>query len=201
MNTLECAANEAANALKHVDRSTTGLVISRIAEQFGIDASDLGRELSSRRRTKLSTTVWLDMGKVKDLGCGGDLGKIARYCDLGHDTLRIADGRNGKGVQRRTAEKIAQKFGKSVEELIHNENKQWRLPTETAPLKEEKPLVWDENGIKSYTINLTKEEERILRMVAAFNDLTPDGTAEGIVKGFLKALISDQTQPLCNMKL
>lgn len=227
MTALENAANEAAEALKHSDRKDRGLVIFKTAEQYGVDTSALARELSARRRPKeerMGTSVWLDMDKVKALGCGGDLGKLARYCHLGHDTLRIAEGRDGKGVQRRTAERIAQKFGKNVEDLLHSEDKQWRLPTpedltpEPLPgfqekeipaeiIKEDtKSVLLDENGIsffagKPYTITLNKEEERMLKMVAAFNNLTEAGTVSKIVKRFLNDFITDQTQPLANMKL
>lgn len=133
MTPMEQAANAAADALRNCGRSETGYVIAEIADEYGVDRSDLGRELNARRNSRrqkkekvntVKETVWLDMSKVKSLGCGGDLGKLARLCGLGHDTLRIADGREGKGVQRKTVRKIAETFGIYADDLLHEESRQ-----------------------------------------------------------------------------
>ena len=182
MTQMEKAIREATIALKECDRRRTGLVIMRIADEYGVDSSALGRELwrksKEEKEEKVKETVWLDMEKVKALGCGGDLGKLARFCGLGHDTLRIAEGRNGKGVQRRTVQKIAAKFGKDYNDLLHDENRQIELHTE------EPRTVWKQTP----TDYLTEEERKILRVLAVCSGKTEEEIEHYAVKRFIEKM-------------
>lgn len=52
MTALEMAANEAAEALRQCDRNETGYIISGIADDYGVDRSELGRELNARMNSR-----------------------------------------------------------------------------------------------------------------------------------------------------
>lgn len=178
MTEMECAVREAGEALKWCERSRTGIVIGKIADEHGVDRSELARELSSRRRPTrkekveyVKKTVWLDMGKVKALGCGGDLGKLARYCDLGHDTLRIVDGRDGRNVRMDTVKKIADRFGLDPKDLLHEENRQIEL--------DEKPEAED---------YLTREERSILILFSSLSEKTEEELERYIVKRWCQSV-------------
>lgn len=158
MTPIEQAANVAADALRNCDRSETGIVICGIADEYGVDSSALGRELSARRNArrqkkeeaKMTETLWIDMNKVKALGFDGDLGKLARFCNMGHDTLRIVEGRDGKGVQRRTAQKIADTFGVDIKDILHDENRQISLTeVSVASKREQEPASKEEAEIRA----------------------------------------------------
>lgn len=48
---------------------------------------------------------------------------------------------------------------------------------------------------------LTNDEKRMLRVVAAYNDITEEEAKAAIVKNFLGLLLTDESSPIGNMKL
>lgn len=48
---------------------------------------------------------------------------------------------------------------------------------------------------------MTNEQKRMLRVVAAYNDITEEQAEKAIVTGFLNDLLTDDSLPLANMEL
>lgn len=174
MDTLEKAKLDAIERIRRTDdKSQNGLIIWKTANEYGLDCSVLARAIARKHKEEgkrvSQKLVWLDMSKVKSLGCGGDLGKLARFCDLGHDTLRIADGRDGKGVRWGTVLKIAEAFHVDADGLLHDENKQMSI---------EEPRAVEPD-------RLTEDEAKLIRVMAIWNGITEEEVKTRIIKRFL----------------
>lgn len=184
MSALEQAKTEAIERIRQAnDKTKNGLIIWKTAQEYGIGCSDLAREIAHRQkeeRKRVARLVWLDMDKVKALGCGGDLGKIAKFCNLGHDTLRIAEGRDGKGVRWATVQKMAEKFGVDADGLLHDENKQLSI-------HEPSPAWRDATSITLglVTKGLTEDEEKLIKVLAIWNGISEEEVKTRIIKRFL----------------
>lgn len=183
MSQMEKAKAEAIERIRQAnDKTKNGLIIWKTANEFGLNCSDLAREIGNKKeeRKEVGRLVWLDMDKVKALGCGGDLGKIARFCNLGHDTLRIADGREGKGVRWATVQKMAERFGVDADGLLHDENKQLSI-------EEPRPVWRDATSITLglATKDLTEDEEKLIKVMAIWNGISEEEVKTRIIKRFL----------------
>lgn len=182
MSALEQAKTEAIERIRQAnDKTKNGLIIWKTAQEYGIGCSDLAREIAHRQkeeRKRVARLVWLDMDKVKALGCGGDLGKIAKFCNLGHDTLRIAEGRDGKGVRWATVQKMAERFGVDADGLLHDENKQLSIPAKQGVSTDASILITD-------CSQFTEEENRLIRVLAIWNGISEEEVKTRIIKRFL----------------
>lgn len=182
MSALEQAKADAIERIRQAnDKTKNGLIIWKTAQEYGVGCSDLAREIGHRHkeeRKRVARLVWLDMGKVKALGCGGDLGKIAKFCNLGHDTLRIADGRDGKGVRWATVQKMAERFGVDADGLLHDENKQLSIPAKQSVFADASILITDDS-------QFTEEENRLIRVMAIWNGISEEEVKTRIIKRFL----------------
>ena len=178
MSVLEQAKADAIERIRQAnDKTKNGLIIWKTAQEYGVGCSELAREIGhgqKEERKRVARLVWLDMDKVKALGCGGDLGKIAKFCNLGHDTLRIAEGRDGKGVRWATVQKMAEKFGVDADGLLHDENKQLSIPASPSPLIE---------FLEGET--LTDEEKKLIKVMAIWNGISEEDVKTRIIKRFL----------------
>ena len=182
MSALEQAKADAIERIRQAnDKTKNGLIIWKTAQEYGVGCSDLAREIGHRHkeeRKRVARLVWLDMGKVKALGCGGDLGKIAKFCHLGHDTLRIADGRDGKGVRWATVQKMAERFGVDADGLLHDENKQLSIPAKQSVFADASILITDDS-------QFTEEENSLIRVMAIWNGISEEEVKTRIIKRFL----------------
>ena len=179
MSPMEIAKALAFKRIKEAnDRTQNRLIIWKTAQELGLDHHELARSLGEKKQKeeqkRVAHLVWLDMEKVKALGCGGDLGKIAKFCNLGHDTLRIAEGRDGKGVRWATVQKMAEKFGVDADGLLHDENKQLSIPASPSPLIE---------FLEGET--LTDEEKKLIKVLAIWNGISEEDVKTRIIKRFL----------------
>lgn len=184
MSALEQAKADAIERIRQAnDKTKNGLIIWKTAQEYGINCSELAREIGQKHkeeRKRVARLVWLDMGKVKALGCGGDLGKIAKFCNLGHDTLRIADGRDGKGVRWTTVQKMAERFGVDADGLLHDENKQMSI--------NEPKTMWRDAAsvaLGLVTKDLTEDEKKLIKVMAIWNGISEDEVKTRIIKRFL----------------
>lgn len=182
MSALEQAKIDAIERIRQAnDKTKNGLIIWKTAQEYGVGCSDLAREIGHRQkeeRKRVTRLVWLDMDKVKALGCGGDLGKIAKFCNLGHDTLRIAEGRDGKGVRWATVQKMAERFGVDADGLLHDENKQLSIPAKQGVFTDASILITD-------CSQFTEEENRLIRVMAIWNGISEEEVKTRIIKRFL----------------
>lgn len=174
------------------------LAIWKAASDYGYDTSEVARYVgkaganAKKERGSVNyktTSVRLDMSKVMALAGKRNIENAGREIGLGHDTIKIIMGREGNGVRRSTAQKIAEWLGTvtntevSIADIEWKENGQMVLPCEPTPEAKAAPVV--ETGI-SKTVVLTDTERKLLAMLSIWNGIPEDEILHKIVTKYLK---------------
>lgn len=193
MTDLEKAANEAAEALKGCEKSRTGIVISEIADSYGMDRSALGRELWRRSQNtkkekeqmskkEVGRNMPLNYLRIEQLvkERGFTINDFAEVCGKSRGYFDdVREGRT-KAVRAKTYTEFARKLGVPVEAIILTDEKQMSLfpPKEKEEIRQEKTSV-------DY---LNEEERKIMKILAACSGMTEEEIEHYAVKRFIEMM-------------